>query len=109
MKNIEDTVDCDPKLGYVSWRDFYTDKASCEWPERCCISRCTKNAEHGAHVKLKWKPDEVLIIPMCPAHNNPNNEEWMTVKANTTVVEVQKEYTSGSSGTCYTKGNKEKK
>jgi hypothetical protein len=48
-----------------------------------------KVAEHGAHVKCKEKRG-IWIIPMCPTHNSSHNKEWMTVNANTTVVEVQK-------------------
>jgi hypothetical protein len=89
VKNVEDTGDCDPK-GYDSWKDFYTGESSCTWPAQCRIYHCTEDAEHGAHVKCKGKRGAVWIIPMCPTHNNPYNKEWMTVNANTTVVEVQK-------------------
>jgi hypothetical protein len=89
VQNVEDTGDCDPK-GYDSWKDFYTGESSSTWPAECRIYLCTEKAEHGAHVKCKGKRGAVWIIPMCPTHNSSHNKEWMTVNANTTVVEVQK-------------------
>ncbi|CAB4033890.1 Hypothetical predicted protein [Paramuricea clavata] len=88
VKNVEDTGDCDPK-SYDSWKQYYVGESECEWPEHCRIIRCMEKAEHGAHVKCKGKRG-VWILPMCPTHNNPYNEEWMTANAGTTVVEVKK-------------------
>ena len=100
VKNIEGTKVCEP-IGYDSWKQFYTEGKRLEWPEECRICYCTNKAEHGAHVRIKYKPAEVLIIPMCSEDNNPSNREWMTVNAKTNAVYVGKRDTSGPASRCY--------
>lgn len=88
VKNIKGTGDCEAQ-GYDSWKKFYKRAGGKKrkWPERCRVSRCTEDATDGAHVKLEHKRKrEEWIIPMCSRHNNPSNEQWMTVNANTTAV-----------------------
>ena len=99
VKNIGGTHDCS-QTRYSSWREFYTAHVSRKWPDECRISGCTNEATHGAHVHIKRRRGAVFIIPMCAEHNNPSNDSWMKVNANTIAVRLDGKDTHGPQGTC---------
>ncbi len=93
VQNIEGTGSYTP-VGYTSWKHFYKCGATRAWPKSCRIFGCSRKATAGAHVKV-LSESGIWIMPMCAKHNNPSNTDWMSVNANTTVVWVEDEETSG--------------
>lgn len=75
-----------------SWKEYWKHNGDKdvgvinEWPDKCSVSGCTRDAEHGAHVRDE--DGEVSIVPMCAKDNNPHNKKNMRLKADTIKVPV---------------------
>ena len=87
--NEPETADESSPIG-GSWKEYWKhhgDKDGAvinEWPEKCSMAGCTRDAEHGARVRAE--DGEVSIVPMCAKDNNPQNKEDMRLKKDTIMV-----------------------
>lgn len=63
-----------------SWKAHWENYSGSRiWPNSCCVYGCNKPATDGGHVMNYYMSGE-WILPMCGAHNNPNNNYLFMVK-----------------------------
>ena len=98
VKNIGETRLCGPTF-YDSWKQFWIDNTSQNWPKECRVSGCTKQAYCGGHVYIKVY-EGVYIIPLCRSCNNRYNTSWMAVNTGTIAVLVVDDDTYGPREIC---------
>lgn len=89
--NEPDTADESSPIG-GSWKAYWRHDGDPEaenlmkWPKECSVAGCTRDAEHGAHVRDE--NGKVFIVPMCAKDNNPHNKKDMRLNKSTIMVEV---------------------
>lgn len=89
--NEPETADESSPIG-GSWKAYWRHNGDpdaenlMEWPKECSVAGCTRDAEHGAHVRDE--DGKVFIVPMCAKDNNPHNKKDMRLNKSTIMVEV---------------------
>ena len=68
LKNIHGTSK-DRYLKSDGMKQFWIDKSGRDWPEKCCIKGCNKEATEGSHMKKVMGSSEWYIVPTCHEHN----------------------------------------
>lgn len=90
--NEPETADDKSPIGN-SWKQYWIHDGNTKngeinnWPKKCSVANCTRDAEHGAHVRDE--EGNVFIVPMCARDNNPHNKKDMRLKKSTVMVEVK--------------------
>lgn len=93
--NEPDTADESSPIG-GSWKAYWRHNGDpdanaenlMKWPKECSVAGCTRDAEHGAHVRDE--NGKVFIVPMCAKDNNPHNKKDMRLNKSAIMVEAPK-------------------